>query len=268
MTTRTTFSVLVILLFCSVAVLGATLPQVLQPNEATHSATELAILTQGINTLKGILSDTDLASRHLFSGNDWRSLNFAQYTAGRLAELGYATQIVHQAGWPDGVHAWVLAAIPLASGTVWVPVEASPEPNKIQQNLGFIPSHVDGAGNLVFDARYTSFSEVVNLPPNLPPVANIRSTGTVFEVGQTIKLMALGAYDPGGEIVLYQWNFGNGKTAVFTSAVARYTYTRVGDYVVTLTVIDSGGKSATASLTLQVGTVEVQPREPEKACGC
>lgn len=260
---------MLVMLFLAVAALGAALPQLLQPNEATHSATELAILKQGINTLKGILSDTDLASRRLFASNDWRSLNFAQYTAGRLTELGYATQLVNQAGWPDGVHAWVLAAIPLASGTAWVPVEPSPEPSKIQQNLGHIPTHVDGAGNLLFDARYISFSEVVALPPNLPPVANIRSAGTIFAVGETIKLMALGAYDPNGEIVLYQWNFGNGKTAVFTSAIARYTYSRAGAYVVTLKVIDSGGKSATASVTVQVGIVEEpRQREPETPCGC
>jgi len=249
-TTRTFLSMLVIL-FSAVAVLGAALPQVLQPNEATQSATELAILKQGISTLKGILGDADLASRRLFASNNWRSLNFAQYTAGRLAELGYATQIVNQAGWPDGVHAWVLAGIPLESWTAWVPVEASPEPSKIQQNLGYIPSRVDGAGNLLFDARYLSFSDVVAIPPNLPPVAKIRSAGTIFAVGETIKLMALGAYDPDGEIVLYQWNF----------------YSRAGAYVVTLTVIDSGGKSATASVTVQVGTVEEpRQREPEEAC--
>jgi len=259
---------MLVIVFCSVAVLGVALPQVLQPNATAYSAAEVAVLQQGINTLKGILSDTDFASRRLLASNDWRSLNFAQYTAGRLAELGYATQIVNQAGWPDGVHAWVLAAIPLASGAAWVPVEASPNPNEIQRNLGYIPSHMDGAGNLLFDARYINFSEVVSLAPNAPPVADIRSGGTIFAVGEAIKLMALGAYDPGGEIVLYQWNFGNGKTAIFTSAVARYTYTRAGAYVVTLTVIDSGGKSATASVTLQVGTVEMKQREPEKACGC
>ena len=84
---------------------------------ATHSATELAILKQGINSLKGILSDTLLGSGRLFAGNGWQSRNFAEYTAGSLAEKGYATQLVSQAGWSDGVHTWVLVGVSLGGGT-------------------------------------------------------------------------------------------------------------------------------------------------------
>jgi len=253
----------------SAVVVGAALPEVVQPNVAARSAAELAILKQGITTLNAKLSDTELASRRRFASGDWLSLNFARYTAGRLAELGYATQIVHQAGWPDGVHAWVLAGIPLASGTAWVPVEASPELNQIQRRLGHVPSSADSGGNPLYDPRYISFSEVVTLPPNLPPIANIRPGGAFFGVGEMIKLMALGTNDPDGEIVLYRWNYGDGNTAVLTSAIARYAYSRPGAYAVTMTVIDNGGKSASASVTLQVGSAEGPiPRGPEEPCGC
>ena len=260
---------MLVMLVPAVMVLGAVLPQVLQPNATAYSAAEVAVLQQGITTLKGILSDTDLASRRLFASNDWQSLNFAEYTAGSLAEKGYATQIVNQAGWSDGVHTWVLVGIPLASGTAWVPVEASPEPNKIQQNLGYVPSYSDSGGNLWFEAKYLNFSEVEAFPRNLPPVVKIRLPSSLIAPRVTVKFIALGTYDPDGEIVLYKWNLGDGTTTVQTSSVYRHAYNKEGDYIVSLTVVDNRGKSTTASVTAHVGKPEWKPKEEDTGgCGC
>jgi len=260
---------MLVILFCSVAVLGVALPQVLQPNATAYSATEVAVLQQGINTLKVILSDTILGSRRLFADAGWLSRNFAEYTAGSLAEKGYATQLVSQAGWSDGVHTWVLVGVSLGGATAWVPVEPSPEPNKTQQNLGHVSSYSDSGGNLWFEATYLNFSEVEDLPRNLPPVAKIRLPSSLIAPRETVKFIALGASDLDGEIVLYLWEFGDGTTVVGTSPVYRHAYNKEGDYVVSLTVVDNRGKSTTASVTAHVGRVEREPMEEDTGgCGC
>jgi len=266
--TRRTCVVALLLLFFTVPVLSADLPQVLQPNEATHSATELAILKQEITTLKGILGDTDLASRRLFGGNGWQSRNFAEYTAGSLAEKGYAAQLVSQAGWSDGVRTWVLVGVSLGGGTAWVPVEPSPEPNKIQQNLGHVPSYSDSGGNLWFEAEYLSFSQAEALPRNVPPVAKIRPPSSLIAPRETVKFVALGAYDPDGDIILYKWNLGDGTFSNGTSPLVRHAYDKEGDHVVSLTVVDNRGKSTTASVTAHVGKREREPEEDDDTGGC
>ncbi len=267
--TRRTCVIALLLLFFTVPVLSADLPQVLQPNTTAFSATQVAMLKQGITTLKGILGDTDLASRRLFGGNGWQSHNFAEYTAGSLAEKGYVAQLVSQAGWSDGVHTWVLVGVSLGGGTAWVPVEPSPEPNKIQQDLGYVPSYSDSGGNLWFEAQYLNFSEAEALPRNLPPVAKIRPPSSLIAPRETAKFVALGAYDPDGDIILYKWNLGDGTFSNGTSPLVRHAYNKEGDYAVSLTVVDNRGKSATASVTAHVGRVERELMEEDTGgCGC
>jgi len=258
--------VMILLLLLSVPVLGAELPQILQPNTTAYSKAEVATLTEEITTLKQALSDTRLGSKHRFSANEWQTRNFAEYTAGSLAEMGYATQLASQAGWPDGVHTWVLVGLPLAAKTAWTPVEPTPGPNETQQNLGYVPSYSDSGGNLWFEAKYLNFSEVEALPRNLPPVAKMRPPSSIT-VSETEKFVALGAYDPDGEIVLFLWTPGDGTTSVGTSPTYRHTYRRTGDYTLTLTVIDNLGKRATTSVDVGVEPWKPRPEEAED-CGC
>lgn len=83
------------------------------------------------------------------------------------------------------------------------------------------------------------------------------------------KLLALGSRDPDGEIVLYLWDFGDGKKETSTTTLVRHEFTRSGRYSITLTVIDNQGKSATASGTLRVSgpTSETSPSSSD-GCGC
>ena len=56
---------------------------------------------------------------------------------------------------------------------------------------------------------------------------------------QTVLFDTSGIYDPDGEIVSYQWDFGDGTTAVGENPV--HTYDSAGTYTVTLTVTDDTG---------------------------
>jgi len=215
--TRIRFFVVALLFLLAVPALSGELPEILQPNTTAYSATEVATLNQGITALNGILSDTRVGSRRLFADNGWLSRDFAEYTAGSLAERGYATQLVSQVGWADGVHTWVLVGLPLAAKTAWVPVEASPELGEIQHILGHIPSYSDNAGHLWFEARYLNFSHIADPSHNLAPVAKIRSPSSFIEVLERVKFMALGSYDPDGEILLFLWAFGDGTSTVYDS---------------------------------------------------
>ena len=261
------FGVLLLILFAA-PVLSDEFPQVLQPNTASYSPAEVAALKQKITTLNGILSNTDLGSRRLFAGNAWQSRNFAEYTGGSLSELGYEVRLVSQAGWPDGKHTWLVAKLSFGGKMAWVPVEASPQSNQVQQNLGYVPSYSDSGGNLWFQAQYLNFSAVEVLPRNIAPVASIRLPASRIDARTTEKYIALGCYDPDGEIVLYKWNFGDGTFVIRTSPVARHAYDKGGAYVVSLSVVDNCGKSTTASSTVHVGTREEEPRQEEDSGGC
>jgi chitodextrinase len=61
----------------------------------------------------------------------------------------------------------------------------------------------------------------------------------------------------GHAIVRYVWNWGDGTTATDSSTpVASHTFTAAGTYVVTLTVADDAGQTATVSGQVKVGVVE------------
>jgi len=269
--TRLTLAFLLGTLLLAVPVLGADAPAVLQPNTSAYSAAELSLLLPAVARLETVVSGSALASRRSFAPDDWQSRDFARYTAGTLAETGYAVRLASGAGWPDGVHTWVLVGIPLAGKTAWVPVEASPAAGHSQQNLGYVPK--SGAGSLRFPESYTLPSAVVELPANLPPVAAIRGpTLGRAQQGESVTFFAVGSQDPDGEIVLYQWDFGDGETGVSNASVAHHAFATAGTYAVSLSVIDSGGKRATAALRSSFEVTAPGTKDeagtPEGGCGC
>ena len=152
---------------------------------------------------------------------------------------------------PDALHVWVLVGIALDEQVAWVPVEATPEPGKPQQNLGLIPSTTDEDGNIWFEESYVSFSEATDPPANLPPVAKIRAPFRI-EANDKTTFRATGSYDPDGEIVLYCWDFGDGTTETAVTNTTRHRYEEPDYYKVMLTVIDSRGASETVSITRRV----------------
>jgi PKD repeat protein len=69
-------------------------------------------------------------------------------------------------------------------------------------------------------------------------------------VGGNIIFDASASYDPDGQIVSYQWDFGDSNSA--EGQVVTHTYTKPGEYTVTLTVTDDDGLTGTALSTLKV----------------
>ncbi len=271
MTRRVFLAILSVFLF-AVSAVGGELLQVLQPNTTAYSAAEVATLKEAIATLEGILNDYDYGSRRVFAAGDWQSRNFAEYTAGFLAERSYVVKLVNQSGWSDGIHTWVLVGIPVAGKTAWVPVESSPAAGSVQQTLGYVPMIRDASGDRRFEARYTEFSDVVELGANQPPVAKLRLPSSVVRVDEQVKLLALGSSDPDGEIMLYVWDFGDRKTETSTLWTVRHEYRQRGTYNVSLVVIDNHGTSATTSMRLRVVHSRSTPAETAPSsgggCGC
>jgi len=64
-----------------------------------------------------------------------------------------------------------------------------------------------------------------------------------------VSFDASGSSSPNGAIVSYAWTFGDGETAA--GVIATHTYTEKGIYTVTLTVIDSAGKTGSRSRTVE-----------------
>lgn len=61
----------------------------------------------------------------------------------------------------------------------------------------------------------------------------------------SVNLDGFDSLDPEGSVLTYFWNYGDGNT--FTDVSPDHMYLTANTRTVTLTVIDSGGKAATAT---------------------
>ena len=90
-----------------------------------------------------------------------------------------------------------------------------------------------------------SSTVIVTVNPNQSPAANI-----VAEIiGETVNFDGSGSNDPDGNIVSYNWDFGDGTTESGISSDVTHIYSSYGDHIVTLTVMDNGGAINTAITT-------------------
>lgn len=89
---------------------------------------------------------------------------------------------------------------------------------------------------------------------NRPPVASFTESAETIYTGEVVTFNATDAYDPDGVIDSYFWDFGDGTNA--TSTIVDHTYVDDGVYIVTLTVTDDDGSTATAT---SIKTVSNRP---------
>ena len=78
---------------------------------------------------------------------------------------------------------------------------------------------------------------VITVIANEAPVADAGPDQSAY-VGDTVNFDGSGSYDPDGEIVSYEWDFGDGGTA--SGAIVSHIYETAGTYVAILTVTDNG----------------------------
>jgi PKD repeat protein len=83
---------------------------------------------------------------------------------------------------------------------------------------------------------------------NIAPNAVIYTDVTSGYVPLTVQFDASGSSDPDGDIVSYQWNFGDGESDI--GEVVGHTFLTTGEYTVTLTVEDNEGATAQAQITI------------------
>jgi PKD repeat protein len=95
---------------------------------------------------------------------------------------------------------------------------------------------------------------------NIAPTAVI-SASTISGTGPLIvSFDGTDSFDNDGSIALYSWDFGGGDTA--TGSNVEYTYTTEGSYIASLTVTDDGGKTNSATITINVTVQATAPEAP------
>ncbi len=91
-------------------------------------------------------------------------------------------------------------------------------------------------------------SSGVLTPIMLPPVASF----TYAVQSNTVTVDGSSSYDPDGYLISYEWSFGDGATAVGTTA--SHTYSAAGVYNVTLKVTDNNGIADSTSADVLIFT--------------
>ena len=84
-----------------------------------------------------------------------------------------------------------------------------------------------------------------------PPTAIISATPTEINEGESVSFSAEASRDTDGELVSYDWNFGDGDTG--TGLNVEHAYTHSGHYTASLTVTDSDNLFATDTADITVG---------------
>jgi len=125
--------------------------------------------------------------------------------------------------------------------------ELTLEPTEIlDRNIGLLTHTTE-------NSTYTAFRP--------SPVAKFTWSpgGSILLRGQAVTFSASESYNPlGGKIAQYAWDFGDNATENTTDPVIAHTYTKTGDFTLTLTVTDYGGFWGYASTSLHV--IEPPPK--------
>lgn len=103
-------------------------------------------------------------------------------------------------------------------------------------------------------------SVTVTLVPNEMPVADFVFSPDNPDIGQTVHFTS-NSSDPDGEIVTYQWNFGDGSFSSLENPVHSFFPGTPTTYNVKLTVTDDGGNSSSVIKQVPVGNTDNQPPE-------
>lgn len=90
-----------------------------------------------------------------------------------------------------------------------------------------------------------------------PPTAAFTFSPSTISINKEINFDASQSNDADGEIVSYQWTFGDGNTSA--GETATHAYSVAAEYVVSLAVVDNDGVVSTYSRFVQVGEGQRMP---------
>jgi len=113
----------------------------------------------------------------------------------------------------------------------------------------------NGSGTGGDGTETTSLQITVSAPTNQPPTAIISAPAFGIE-GVALTFDGSGSSDPDGNIVSYDWDFGDGSAATGVSVTHTYS---AGIYTISLTVTDDFGNTDTATLDISVASPNVAP---------
>jgi len=111
--------------------------------------------------------------------------------------------------------------------------------------------------NEFLEENYTNNLVNNSIEVNTPPITFFTYSPENPVVNQTITFNASSSYGPDGNIMNYEWDFGDGNVTNITEEIINHSYLEAGSYKVTLTVTDDDG--ATNSTTK---IITVQPAQP------
>ncbi len=89
---------------------------------------------------------------------------------------------------------------------------------------------------------------------NQAPSAFFDLSTTTPKTGEEIIFNAASSTDPDGQIILYEWNFGDSQLASTTQATTTHSYILSGNYRTDLIVYDNNNATSTMSVDLLVAT--------------
>jgi PKD repeat protein len=102
----------------------------------------------------------------------------------------------------------------------------------------------------VTDDKGLTGSTHSELPVDAPPVPSFVVSSPSPTATAPVGFDGTASKDPDGTVTDYSWSFGDGAAA--SGPTTSHTYVSPGEYTVTLTVTDNGGKTASVSHTITV----------------
>lgn len=91
---------------------------------------------------------------------------------------------------------------------------------------------------------------------SVPPVAALRAVRRTADVLTPLAFSSASS-DPDGNITALTWSFGDGGSA--SGPLVNHTYSRKGEFTVTLTAADDDGRSASASVRVRIADLPPRP---------